>query len=1232
VHRFNPALGVRHLACLIAACALAATAQAQTTLNATLSSTPWTNTSSLSTGSGLTINLGLGFEYLIVGGGGGGGNGTSAANEAGGGGAGGVRTGSTPFLPSTTPSVTVGGGGLAGANGSNSSLSTITTSTITALGGGFGGSSTTAAGNGGSGGGGSHRNSGGVIGGDPGTGTPGQGTDGGRGALGKGGGGGGAGETGNTDGQGYGGDGMQSSITGTATFYGGGGAGANNPGAVGGEGGGGSSPSTSGNNGGAGSDNLGGGGGGGFGSSNTGGRGGSGVVIVRYRSATDFTSGGNTSGSYTADGDTWQFERFIGNATTTVNSTLTVNAYTVANLLATQSGAISGTGGLSFNSPGTLNLTAANTFSGTTRVQAGTFNLGNANALQNSTLDMNATDTGTVNFTVAGTNSYTLGSLAGSRNLPIGVHSLSLGGNNATTTFSGNLTAGSLTKTGTGSLTLSGSNSISGTATVSAGTLVAGNASALGAASVPIIAAGGVLDLGGSSFTRTGNVSITGGTVQSGTLTHDTVAFDGQSGTVTAVLAGASGLAKTGSGRLILAGNNTYSGTTAISAGTLQVGNGGSSGSLGTGRVVFSATGATLAAGSSLTIDNAIDLSSNGTINSGSFALTAAGSITGPGQLTKAGSGSLTLSGTSSHSGGTVVAAGRLIGTTASLQGSITNDSIVVFDQASTGTFAGTMSGVGAMQKSGVGTVVLTSANNNTGGATINAGTLAVTADAALGTPGAGTGVIFGTGAGANPASGTARDANWSLVAVPSTWTPPTSLPYSAYVVQSVPSIFVGGTNSSGVQNGYTTSGTTVYWIAPQPTTAQLVGTTYNWIVAQEFNVVRDGVYSFTFGGAGDDRISFYIDGAVNTTNSVLPVISGGTQIGTTWSSLTTIGTLTGSASLTAGTHTAYMVLEDIGGNTGAIITPGSFTPPAGTIVEAGATLDLRNVTYATNDLVTLKGATLAASTGTSSWAGNVVTTGSSIVSVDGTSLSIAGVVRGTGSFAKTGAGNLILSGSSSYAGATSVAAGRLSVNGALGNSAVAVLAAAELGGSGSIAGPVSIAAGGTLSPGNSIASLATGTTTFAAGATFEYEVDSSNLGDLSTAADLLVVNGDLNIANGTLLTFLDLDTTPQYFPEDTTIFALINYAGTWNGGLFTYGANVLSDGERFYAGSQQWEIDYNRPSPVGLANFTGDYLPSSNFVAITAVPEPGTLVLAGVGAGLAGLMALRRKRQTHRG
>jgi hypothetical protein len=207
------------------------------------------------------------------------------------------------------------------------------------------------------------------------------------------------------------------------------------------------------------------------------------------------------------------------------------------------------------------------------------------------------------------------------------------------------------------------------------------------------------------------------------------------------------------------------------------------------------------------------------------------------------------------------------------------------------------------------------------------------------------------------------------------------------------------------------------------------------------------------------------------------------------------------------------------------------------------------------------------------------------------------------------------------------VDAGRLSVNGTLGNTPIQVLLAAELGGSGSIAGPVTIQNGGTLSPGNSIASLAAGATSFATGATFEYEVNSTDLGALSTAADLLVVSGDLDIASGSLLTFTDLaDSSAQPFDNYTTIFAMINYTGGWNNGLFTYDGNELADGERFFVGSQQWEIDYNRTSSAGLANFTSDYQPSSKFVAITAVPEPSTLVLVGIGGAIACWAARRRR------
>jgi hypothetical protein len=97
---------------------------------------------------------------------------------------------------------------------------------------------------------------------------------------------------------------------------------------------------------------------------------------------------------------------------------------------------------------------------------------------------------------------------------------------------------------------------------------------------------------------------------------------------------------------------------------------------------------------------------------------------------------------------------------------------------------------------------------------------------------------------------------------------------------------------------------------------------------------------------------------------------------------------------------------------------------------------------------------------------------------------------------------------------------------------------------------------------------------------------------------------------------------------EDTTIFALINYSGSWNGGLFTYGGTPLADGSRFSVGSQWWEIDYNRASSAGLGNFAADYLPSSSFVTVMAVPEPSTFAMAFAGLACGGYAMFRRRKR----
>ena len=120
-------------------------------------------------------------------------------------------------------------------------------------------------------------------------------------------------------------------------------------------------------------------------------------------------------------------------------------------------------------------------------------------------------------------------------------------------------------------------------------------------------------------------------------------------------------------------------------------------------------------------------------INAANGALEISGNISGAGALIKNGSEIVTLSGTNTYSGGTTVNNGTLAGTTNSLQGTITNNGKVTFEQSSDGTYAGIMSGSGSLEKAGNGIVTLNGNNSFSGGTILNAGTLEVASGNALG-------------------------------------------------------------------------------------------------------------------------------------------------------------------------------------------------------------------------------------------------------------------------------------------------------------------------------------------------------------------------------------------------------------------------------------------------------------------------------------------------------------------
>lgn len=190
--------------------------------------------------------------------------------------------------------------------------------------------------------------------------------------------------------------------------------------------------------------------------------------------------------------------------------------------------------------------------------------------------------------------------------------------------------AGALEKTGTGTLTLGAGNTYTGGTTITQGTLAIGADSALGGTT-------GGLTLNGGTLQLTGNVNVAGTRAISITNANGTIDTQGFTSTVSQGMTGAGALTKAGSGTLVLAANNTYQGGTTIAAGTLQLGNGGTSGSVA-GNVI-----------------------NNGTlVFNRSDVFTFDGAISGTGGVTQAGTGTTVLTANNTFQGNAVISSGAL--------------------------------------------------------------------------------------------------------------------------------------------------------------------------------------------------------------------------------------------------------------------------------------------------------------------------------------------------------------------------------------------------------------------------------------------------------------------------------------------------------------------------------------------------------------------------------------------
>ncbi|MDJ3785667.1 fibronectin-binding autotransporter adhesin ShdA [Salmonella enterica] len=303
------------------------------------------------------------------------------------------------------------------------------------------------------------------------------------------------------------------------------------------------------------------------------------------------------------------------------------------------------------------------------------------------------------------------------------------------TTATSNWNGSKLTKQGDGTLILSNTGNDYGDTEIDGGILAAKDAAALGTGDVTIAESatlalsqgtldnnvtgeGQIVKSGSDELIVTGDNTYSGGTtISGGTLTADhadslgtgAVANSGVlqvgEGELENTLSGSGSLVKTGTGELTLSGDNTYSGGTTITGGTLTADH---ADSLGSG-----------------------DIDNSGVLQVGEGDLE--NTLSGSGSLVKTGTGELTLSGGNDYSGGTTIIGGTLTADHADSlgTGAVANSGVL---QVGEGELENTLSGSGSLVKTGTGELTLSGDNSYSGGTTIIGGTLTADHADSLGT------------------------------------------------------------------------------------------------------------------------------------------------------------------------------------------------------------------------------------------------------------------------------------------------------------------------------------------------------------------------------------------------------------------------------------------------------------------------------------------------------------------
>jgi len=343
--------------------------------------------------------------------------------------------------------------------------------------------------------------------------------------------------------------------------------------------------------------------------------------------------------------------------------------------------------------------------------------------------------------------------------------------------------------------------------------------------------------------------------------------------------------------------------------------------------------------------------------------------------------------------------------------------------------------------------------------------------------------------------------------------------------------------------------------------------------------------------------------------DSTISLNSGGTL-------LIGIGGTSGSLGVSALRNNGTLVFNrsDASTYSGIISGTGSVSKQgAGTLTLSG------NNTFSGVTTITTGSLSIGAGGTAGSIAGNVVDNGTLVFNRSDAS-TYSGIISGTGSVTKQGAGTLTLTAHNSYSGLTTISGGTLALSGSgsigtgglnLGNNGVFDISSVTSGTSwlpvtGDLEGPGTLrgrshtlAVLGSFMPGNSV-----GIVTVDAGLTLDLSGAKSTTFEITspsfTAGTYDLVNG-----NGSVI-----------------------FGGSFNlvfsGGSFANGTNVL----KLFTNTGALAGHFTEVNSTGLA--AGQHVTFSDatgYISISAIPEPSTYALAAIGAGIVGLMHWRKRR-----